>query len=330
MNYIIVDTMNMFMRARHAAGKHDISTSVGMSMHILLNSVRKAWRDFSGDHVIFCLEGRSWRKDVYAPYKENRKVKAAGRSPREVENDEIFMKAFQDLITYLSEKTNCTVVQCPVAEADDLIATWIQTHPDDQHIILSSDSDFFQLLAPNVRQFDGVSRRIYSVTGVTDSETGKTVLDKKTKLPLAIPDPQFALFEKCVRGDTGDNIFSAYPGASLKGTKNRVGIQQAYADSTGRGYNYNNFMLQRWTDHEGKEHVVRDDYARNRELIDLTAQPEHIRERCIQALMEAKNRPAVPQVGVHFMRFCGAWDLKRLSDAAADYAQIFNARATIE
>ena len=37
---------------------------------------------FNGDHVVFCLEGRSWRKDVYEPYKKNRKVVLDKRSPR--------------------------------------------------------------------------------------------------------------------------------------------------------------------------------------------------------------------------------------------------------
>ena len=32
--------------------------------------IRKVWRDFDGSHVVFCLEGRSWRKDHYVPTKE--------------------------------------------------------------------------------------------------------------------------------------------------------------------------------------------------------------------------------------------------------------------
>ena len=38
---------------------------VGMAMHIMFNSVKKVWREFDGSHVVFCLEGRSWRKDFY-------------------------------------------------------------------------------------------------------------------------------------------------------------------------------------------------------------------------------------------------------------------------
>ncbi len=35
---------------------------LGMAFHITLNSIKKAWQDFGGSHVVFCLEGRSWRK----------------------------------------------------------------------------------------------------------------------------------------------------------------------------------------------------------------------------------------------------------------------------
>ena len=73
--YILVDSLNMFFRAKHVGGGKDIDMRVGMAMHIMFNSVKKVWREFSGDHVVFCLEGRSWRKDFYPPYKANRKVK---------------------------------------------------------------------------------------------------------------------------------------------------------------------------------------------------------------------------------------------------------------
>ena len=62
MTYILVDTANTFFRARHVVqGSADIK--LGMAFHITFNSIKKAWNDFEGKHVVFCLEGRSWRKD---------------------------------------------------------------------------------------------------------------------------------------------------------------------------------------------------------------------------------------------------------------------------
>jgi 5'-3' exonuclease len=315
--------MNLFMRSKHVGGGKDIDMRIGMSMHIMFNAVKKAWNDFDGDHVIFCLEGRSWRKDFYPPYKQNRKVTAAKRTPREVEDDEIFYEAYDDFVKYLEERTNCTVVQNPIAEADDLIAMWVQMHPDDQHVILSTDSDFYQLLAPNVRQYNGVTEQTITVEGIFDKR-GKPVLDNKTKQPKEVPDPQWLLFEKCVRGDTSDNIFSAYPGVRKKGTKNKVGMQEAFADRDRGGFAYNNFMLQRWTDHNDVEHRVRDDYDRNRHMIDLTAQPQEIRDSIRETLSTAINKDNVPNVGIHFMKFANRHNLVRLTEQAQDIATILN------
>ena len=61
--YILVDSLNMFFRAKHVGGGKDIDMRVGMAMHIMFNSIKKCWRDFNGSHVVMCLEGRSWRKD---------------------------------------------------------------------------------------------------------------------------------------------------------------------------------------------------------------------------------------------------------------------------
>jgi 5'-3' exonuclease len=322
--YILVDSLNMFMRAKHVGGGKDIDLRVGMAMHIMFNSVRKAWRDFNGSHVVFCLEGRSWRKDFYPPYKANRKVTAAKRTPREIEDDELFFEAYDALVKFVNDKTNCSVIRCPTAEADDLIATWIQTHPNDQHVIVSTDSDFYQLLAHNVKQYNGTTEEIVSLEGFTNAKTGKPVIDKKTGKPKQVGDPNFVLFEKCVRGDPTDNIFSAYPGARLKGSKNKTGITEAYEDKSRGGFNYNNFMLQRWVDHNDIEHRVRDDYERNRVLIDLTAQPDDIKTACRDVVREAVNKPQVSQVGLHFMKFCAKWNLQRLAENPTEFAAILN------
>jgi len=322
--YILVDSLNMFMRAKHVGGGKDMDMRVGMAMHIMFNSVRKAWRDFNGTHVVFCLEGRSWRKDFYPPYKANRKVLADKRTPREIEDDELFFEAYDDMIKFFNDKTNCSVIRCPNAEADDLIATWIQTHPDDDHIIVSTDSDFYQLLANNVKQYNGTTEEIVSLDGVINAKTGKPVMDKKTGKPKTVGDPSFVLFEKCVRGDPTDNVFSAFPGARLKGSKNKTGITEAYEDRERGGYNFNNFMLQRWVDHEEVEHRVRDDYERNRVLIDLTAQPDDIKDACRNVVRDAVLKDPVSQVGIHFMKFCAKWNLQRLSESATDFGEILN------
>lgn len=325
MTYILVDTANTFFRARHVING-DADIKLGMAFHITLNSIKKAWQDFNGSHVVFCLEGRSWRKDYYAPYKRNRSDARAAHNEKEQEEERVFWEAFDKFKEFVTEKTNCTVMQHPRLEADDLIAGWIQNHPNDNHVIISTDTDFVQLIAPNVKQYNGVSETTITHLGYFDKKN-KPVIDKKTKTEKSAPDPQWLLFEKCMRGDTSDNVFSAYPGVREKGTKNKIGLREAFGDRNSKGFNWNNMMLQRWTDHEGKEHRVREDYDRNRQLIDLTAQPEDIRaiinESINQATTADKN---VGQVGVKLMKFCGLYDLKKISDQAQGYAEPLNAR----
>ena len=325
MTHIIVDTANTFFRARHVING-DADVKLGMAFHITLNSIKKAWQDFNGTHVVFCLEGRSWRKDHYEPYKRNRQVARDALTEKQQEEDTVFWEAFDTFKDFVADKTNCTVLQHKELEADDLIAGWIQQHPDVDHVVISTDTDFQQLIAPNVKLYNGVQDVTSTHEGFFDKK-GNPVIDKKTKEAKAAPDPQWLLFEKCMRGDTSDNVFSAYPGVRKKGTKNKVGLLEAFEDKDLKGYNWNNLMLQRWVDHNGEEHRVLDDYERNRILIDLTAQPKDVRDKIIGTIQtsidENKN---ISQVGVRLMKFCNLYDLKKISDQAQAYAEPLNAR----
>ena len=318
MTYILVDTANTFFRARHVInGSADIK--LGMAFHITLNSIKKAWQDFNGSHVVFCLEGRSWRKDYYAPYKRNRSDARAAHTTKEAEEEKVFWEAFDTFKDFIKDKTNCTVLQHQQLEADDLIAGWIQTHPNDDHVIISTDSDFVQLIAPNVRQYNGVMETTTTHEGIIDKK-GKRVIDKKTNEAKAVPNPEWLLFEKCMRGDPTDNVFSAYP----KVRKNK--LEEAFNDRANKGFAWNNMMLQRWVDHNGIEHRVLEDYERNRKLIDLAAQPQDIRD----VITETINTNAVPktidQVGIRLLKFCNLYDLKKITDSIQQYAEPFQAK----
>jgi 5'-3' exonuclease len=320
MKYVLVDFANTFFRARHVAARgSDQWTKLGFAIHVTLASVHKAVKDFGADHVVFCQEGRSWRKDYYAPYKANRKVARQALTEAEQEEDALFWEAFDDMGNFLKDRTACSVLRCGTAEADDLIARWVQTHPLDDHIIISSDTDFRQLITERVTQYNGITNELYTLNGVFNDK-GKPVIDKKTKEPKMIEQPDWLLFEKCMRGDTSDNVFSAYPGVRKKGTKNKVGLIEAFADKDTKGYNWNNLMLQRWVDHNGEEHRVLDDYQRNVTLIDLTAQPAEVIVEVDNAIHETTKLAAPAQVGTQFMRFCGKYDLDRITNQAAEYA----------
>jgi hypothetical protein len=127
-----------------------------------------------------------------------------------------------------------------------------------------------------------------------------------------------------MRGDSSDNVFSAFPGVRTKGTKNKVGLLEAYSDKDKKGYNWNNMMLQRWSDPDGVEHKVLDDYERNRTLIDLTAQPEDVKLTVDTAIREQISHKDVGQVGVRFMQFCGKYELNKCSESAEHFGRWMN------
>jgi len=336
MKYLLIDTANMFFRARHQAHRAaDTWTKLGFALHLTFMSANKVARDLGADHVVFALEGRSWRKDIYKPYKANRAESRGRMTEDEADEDKMFWETYDAFTTFLRDKTNCSVIRCATAEADDVIARWIALHPGDEHVIVSSDSDFVQLVAPNVKLYNGINEHLFAVDGVTDNKGRRLAfaVESNSKIKVGKPDAGFVtppdyqkwvLFIKCMRGDPGDNVFSAYPGVRIKGTKNQIGLTEAFADRAHRGYAWNNLMLQRWTDHDKQEHKVLDDYERNRRLIDLTAQPDDIKAAVDAAIREQVSHKDVGMVGAQFLKFCGRYELTKLSDHAESVGRWLN------
>lgn len=345
-NHIFIhnDGYNLFHRQINMTNPAlGIDSMIGMAFHMILHSMKKEYNKWNGTHAVFYLEGRSWRRDVYPDYKAQRKVAFAQKTPKEQEDHKLLAEAFDDLVAYLDQKTNVTVLRNPKAEADDMIAVFIEAHPDDQHILISSDSDFFQLLRySNVMLYDPVKDIQIRQDGIYDDDGNRLAftVDSNAKIKVGKKDPNFvadpdwyhyALFLKCVRGDKTDNIFSAYPGVREKGAKNKVGIREAYADQHSKGFAWNNFMQQRWVDHNEQEMVVRDRYALNKLLIDLKEIPVDVKAGCLEIIAsetERKNVPAV-EIGVGFMKFCGKWDLKRIGNNSVDFMPMLKSKYSV-
>lgn len=317
MTHLLVDVANTYSRARYVARGDDVEMRTGMALHILLSSIKRAQELFHAEKVIYCLEGRSWRKDVYAKYKKNRSDSRAALTPKEQEEDRAFWDALDSFNSFLQERSGAIVLRHPQCEADDFIARWIQRHPENEHIITSSDKDFYQLVSSKVKIFNGITKEIISLDGITDDKFNP-VIDKKTNLPKVIDEPEWLLFEKCIRGDPSDNVFSAFPRVRKKQ------LLEAYQDRKSRGFKWNNLMLQKWLDHDGNEHRVIEDYTMNRQLIDLTSQPEWVIKSLDETIDNAKQiNLSKSQTGIHFMKFCGRHGLDNISNQASNYMEIF-------
>jgi hypothetical protein len=94
--YALIYTANTFFRARHVASRNStLEEKIGMALHLTLASVNQAVRRYGIDHVVFCLEGKSWRKAVYGPYKRNRIVDAMSVTEAEVEENAMFWETYE-------------------------------------------------------------------------------------------------------------------------------------------------------------------------------------------------------------------------------------------
>lgn len=311
-------------RAAHVA-RGDAYTRSGLALHIMLQSIPYVAKNYTIDHVVFCFEGRSWRKDVDSTYKLNRQVADSKLSVDDKEFKESMLEIMTDLQDFITNSTHASVLQHPKLEADDLIGGWCQTHPDDTHIILSSDSDFKQLLAHNVIIHNGVEKTTTYVDKVI-LENGKHKLDKDGS-PIVPESAEYFLFKKIIRGDTSDNIKPSYPGVWEKGTKNKIGIIEAFKDRHNKGYAWNTFMNETWTDHNNVKHYVKDKYNHNKMLIDLTAQPEYVKNHIAETIAEVyANEKRMQLIGIKFIKFCGKYDLQNIATNATQITNILSKR----
>ena len=127
-------------------------------------------------------------------------------------------------------------------QADDVIALWIETHKEHKNIIVSTDSDFYLADKHKCSLYNGVTTVIVTVNGFYDDDDNAVQIKRqelKMNLRMVKRFP-----EKCIRGDSSDNVFTAFPKART--TK----IREAFNDRTNQGFVWNNFMMNKWTDHE--------------------------------------------------------------------------------
>jgi 5'-3' exonuclease len=334
----VVDLSNLFQRARYGATA-DPDTKAGLAILIIFRSLRKLYRDLRVDHMVFAVDRGSWRPSIYPAYKARRRLLRMTATAREQEEEAKFFAVFDALLTYLSCHTRCTILAAPEIEADDFIARWIVHRPQDEHVIVSGDSDFVQLINHNVRLYDAMFQRMLSVDGVFDEQGLRlsfTVSPKNGKIKVGaidaefVPEPEWwrkALFLKLVRGDVTDSVFAAYPGVRYEGKK--ISIRAAWADRDEQGYDWNNLMFQSWDKllESGAVERVRviDQFRINEQIIDLTQQPSHIKQRMDAAIDTALAGPVVRDVGVGFLKFCAAHDLPALVKEASDHVSYLNA-----
>lgn len=297
MRYLIFDISNILHRTFYANRDESDDVTAGLAVHIALTTINMYYNKYKPDRVVMAFDRTSWRKQYMMkperiskkPYKGNRRKDMTAAQAAKYERFLGHLAEFEALIT---EQTTVITLAADQCEADDLIAGFCMAEGSDDNeiIIISSDSDLLQLLKfQNVRIVTpdkGVELRLEEYDG----------------------DPDLYLFMKCIRGDPTDNIQSAYP--RVHTTK----IREAYTDPYAR----TQLMKKTWSDQDGNQILVEEMFAENKVLIDLTQQPDDIKDIIDMTIARAtctKKRFSL----FHLLQFVGKYDLVKVKQMIDNY-----------
>lgn len=298
---LVIDMSNILHRTFYVNAKEEMNTLVPLAYHTSMNTLNKYYNRYRPGKVVFVFDRSSWRKEYTQSEQciSKRLYKGTRRqnmTPSERERYEMFKGFITDFEQLMRNHSGIICLAGDGLEADDLMAGVTQQYPDQQIVIVSADKDLIQLLGnPNVRLMDPITQSYRSLKEWND-------------------DAGFFIFEKCVRGDTGDNVASAWP--KVRQTK----IEQAYNDP----YAKINFMAHEWQinrDGNPVTMVVGECFAENVLLMDLTAQPKHIRDRMDSVIADGFNNPG-KYSHFHFLRFLGKYQLKALAKHLEKFAPL--------
>lgn len=298
---LILDGNNILHRTFHAnnrTGEPD-NVVIGLCLHSALTTMNMYYNTFAPDDVIVAFDSRSWRKEYTKDLSKcvtNKKYKGTRRekqTPKEKRLYQMLDDHIDEFCQILDDRTAVLVLRRHLLEGDDLMAAYVQMHRGDENIVISGDKDMIQLL-----RYEGVK--------VINPADGKERTLKEWD-----DDPNLFIFEKCLRGDSGDNVQNAYP--RLRKTR----IVKAYSDE----YERENIMNHKFTqleqtgpdEYSDFEYNTGELFKENKKLVDLTAQPKVIKKEMVKTVLEAKeNRGKYNHR--KFLSFCQANELKNILD----------------
>lgn len=259
---IIIDfNQVMISNLMVAIGNHtNIPVDEGLFRHMVLNSLRSYKQQFGntfGEIVIACDDRNYWRKQHFPYYKANRKKTRDASEINWTHVFEVFNKIKSELRDYFPYR----VIQIETAEADDIIATLTVHYGYEEKsmhgdlLILSGDKDYIQL-----HKYQYVNQ-----------------YDPTRKKWIKHDDPQKYLFEHICKGDSSDGIPNILSdGDTFVSGKRQKPLSQKKIDEL-----YNNF---------DEKHKYDLSYERNKQLIDLTMIPDHIKEQVIAKYEEEAGK----------------------------------------
>lgn len=218
-------------------------------------------QDLQVDEIILCCDVKnSWRKIYFPRYKESRQKKRS----EDIDWDDLFIQLEilkKDIKNFIPFKV-LSVDRC---EADDIIGTLCLKIPERNFIIISTDSDFKQLLnKDNVKLFDPFDKEF-----------------------VKCDDVNKFLLEIVLTGQTKDDIFNIktpanYPKELRKPGLGEKTVQKILDEGLDKFLDTEMSINKKYIDENGIEQKYqikffpRDNFKRNQVLIDFNLIPEII------------------------------------------------------
>ena len=241
---ILLDYSQTVIGSFMAMGKGKPVVEEDLLRHTILNSIRMFRNQFTKDYgeMVICCDGKdNWRKKVFPEYKANRR--------KNRENDPTDWKTLFELLHEMRDDISkyfpYKVMHVDEAEADDIIAVIVRELSEEPTLILSSDKDFIQL-----HKYSGVRQW--------------SPLQKK----FVVGDPSESLYDKTIRGDTGD------------GVPNILSSDNTFITEGKRQTPVTKKKMELWRGKKPEEfcnEAMLRNYHRNKTLVDLRETPESIR-----------------------------------------------------
>ncbi|WGH49718.1 DNA polymerase I [Alishewanella phage vB_AspM_Slickus01] len=245
---LLVDLNNLAFTTRHSSGLKTITNHTKKEKYVkemifknCLTSIIFHANKFNSNGLVIVTDSKNvWRKDIYPEYKSS-------SSPSDDVYYDDTIAAIDMLLEFFSEYTAAYCLNTPRCEGDDIIGFWCINSEMVENTILSSDTDYIQLITEQTNLYSPAQNKFRESY-----------------------DPQYDLFLKCVRGDKNDTIPSAFPRVQEKRLK------AAWGDDLE--------MLNLLNETRPDGRTVGDVICFNASLIDLNEQPFEIKQKIMDTI----------------------------------------------
>lgn len=206
-NILLIDGNSMLFRAYYASayGKvmmtsNNIPTN---AVYGFITMLEKAIEVIKPDGVLVAWDAGkpTFRHEYYAEYKGTRK---------ELNPD---LKVQFPIVREFLDAAKITRYECEGIEADDIIGSFVEAHPQQKIHILSSDRDLLQLIRPNCDVY-------LMKKGISEM----AIMDEAALFELYELKPKQIIDLKALMGDSADNI----PGIKGIGEKSAIKLLKEY------------------------------------------------------------------------------------------------------